>query len=228
MKIPNLQRKIEEKRKTRFSYLLIILIFLILVNIISLMSLISAETYSATPYSYNIELYYDKGKIEIKSVNIEFSQAKVSNPQSENHLEIIDNKNNILERVYFIVPNFALIDIANESGDFVEGRSEFLENISFNVFVPYYENGYQIIVYDNKIRELDREFISQFSKTGFNKEDFRGVDKDKVSEKEIAKSEKDEDITARETANYKNYILILLIVLLVLIIFLIYLLTRKK
>ena len=203
----------------------LILVLIILMNLISLVSAFSEN------YYYDIELYYNKGNIEIKNIELEFSQEDLSTNYEDNdtyHIRIIDNKNKVLDKIFFNAPIIILTDIANESGDFVEGRAEELENVSFNVFAPYHENGYQIIVYKNDL-EINREFVSQFSKTGFNIEDFLG----KNTGKEIIDVNKDKEVDERKKtpgyfSDYKNYIPILTITLIVLIIGLIYFLIREK
>lgn len=192
--------------------------------------LVRAEAGLNGPYYYDIELYYDKGNIEIKNIKIEFFNDEKFNFNKNNshYLEIIDNEQRVLDEIFFSIPNVFLGDAANESEDFAEGRIEVLENVSFNVFADYYENGYQIIIYktDKNKKELDREFISQFSKTGFNIEDFRkkGIEK---TEEEII-SEREDREKRIDTINYQNFIPTLGIILLILIIILVYFLRKRK
>ncbi len=192
--------------------------------------LVRAEAGLNGPYYYDIELYYDKGNIEIKNIKIEFFNDEKFNFNKNNshYLEIIDNEQRVLDEIFFSIPNVFLGDAANESEDFAEGRIEVLENVSFNVFADYYENGYQIIIYknDKNKKELDREFISQFSKTGFNIEDFRkkGIEK---TEEEII-SEREDREKRIDNVNYQNFIPTLGIILLILIIILVYFLRKRK
>ena len=192
--------------------------------------LVRAEAGLNGPYYYDIELYYDKGNIEIKNIKIEFFNDEKFNFNKNNshYLEIIDNEQRVLDEIFFSIPNVFLGDAANESEDFAEGLIEVLENVSFNVFADYYENGYQIIIYknDKNKKELDREFISQFSKTGFNIEDFRkkGIEK---TEEEII-SEREDREKRIDNVNYQNFIPTLGIILLILIIILVYFLRKRK
>ncbi len=221
--------------------LILIIFWILLVGLVSNLSgLISAVAINNSGFYYNIELYYNKGGIEIKNVNVEFSNEGKSNFNKDNsyYLDIVDDENKILEKIFFSIPNFVLIDAKDEQGNFIatnESGFKELKNVSFNVFASYYENGYQIIVYDKSNIELDGEFISQFSKTGFNKEDFINVEtsnnfsEDRGEEKDIKNDGWGIGNGARKfTDNYKNYIIILSLILLILIIVLVYFLNRKK
>ena len=185
---------------------------------------------SASPYYYNFGLDYDKGDIDIKYVNIEFYQDlglvwNYFNESNVYYLEIIDNKNNVLDKSFFSAPNFVIYDLVDENGNYTESKFVEFENVSFEVFVPYYENAYQMIVYDNDINELDRVLLSQFSKTGFDKEDFKDVRTENIE------TVKDDVVNERKVSseiNYRNYVIILIVVLIVLVVVLIYFLRKKK
>jgi len=186
---------------------------------------------SASPYYYNLGLDYNKGDIDIKYVNIEFYQDpdlvwNYINVSNIYHLDIIDDENNILDKTFISPPIFVIYDLVNESGNISESQIVEFENVSFEVFVPYYENSYQLIVYDNNGNELDRVLLSQFSKTGFDKNDFKDV---RIEDIKIVE---DEVIETKETKFSSNkdyqYIIILIVVLIVLVVVLIYFLKKKK
>ena len=185
---------------------------------------------SASPYYYNLGLDYDKGDIDIKYVNIEFYQDpnlvwNYFNESNTYYLEIVDDGNNVLDKTFISPPKFVIYDLVNDSGDISESQIVEFENVSFEVFVPYYENAYQLIVYDNNGKELDRMLLSQFSKTGFDKEDFKEVIRDDI---EIVEDDIVNERKVSSEINYRNYVIILVIILIILVIILIYFLKKKK
>ena len=213
-----------------------IFLFVSVLIISLIISLISAAI-SSVPYYYNIELDYNNkmdNKLSIKSVNLKFyyEDPLNFNSKNSNYLEIIDNKDNILYKENFSIPNIVIYDIG-ENANFTESKIIELENVSFNVYLPYYENAYQLIIYDNiEKKVLDRIFLSQFSKAGFNRENFKDI-----SSKNKEVGDKTEGIEDREKKelkllgkelDYKNYIITLLIILIILIIILIYSLKKKE
>ena len=103
---------------------------------------------SASPFYYNFGLDYDKGKIDIKSVNIEFYQDSnliwnYFNDSNSYYLEIVDNKKEVLDKTFFSPPNFVIYDLVDENGNFSESLLVEFENVSFGVFVDYYENAHK-------------------------------------------------------------------------------------
>jgi len=137
----------------------IIFIFGILFNI----CLISA---SGNIY-YNIEMYYDKGRLEVVGVDIELSQFEEYNFVEEDRENILELKGvgGVLNSVEFSVPNFAISDLYNEtSGEFYGGEIIEYENVSFNLMIPYNEDAKEIVVYDINENEIIREDVSGFAK----------------------------------------------------------------
>lgn len=185
---------------------------------------------SASPFYYNFGLDYNKGDINIKSVNIEFYQDpnlvwNYFNDSSIYYLEIIDDGNNVLDKSFFSPQNFVIYDLVNETGNLTESQFVIFENASFEIFVDYYENAYQLVVYDEQGKELDRMFISQFSKTGFDERDFEDV---RIEDREVEGDVEEEIDEFVEDENYKTYVIILIVILIILVIILIYLLRKKK
>lgn len=194
-------------------------IFLIFVILFSL-NLINAS------YYYNFDIEYKNGNLDIKSVSVEFSQEEnfADNYYNEDNvyfLNIINGKNVVLDKINFSVPNFVLYDMVDEKGEFNESKIVFLEEVEFNVLSNYYENGYKAILYDNSGKDIASILLSQFSKEGFNIQDFvnNKIDKE-VSLKDVEK-------IAVQKKDYTNYVKILLIVLVILIIILIVILKKK-
>ena len=236
--------KKKSKRGLTLNSIRLITVLISLIGLISVASSLNGDNEASAvgPYYYNLELYYNKGNIFINNVSIEFSNEEKSNYNKNNsyYLEIVDNKNKILDKVFFDVPNFVIYDFADEQGNFIETNEsglKILENISFNVFASYYENGYEVIIRDKNNLVLDREFVSQFSKIGFNKEDFINIetnnnfsDEKIVEQKNIKNVSKGKigDEARKWIENYKNYIIVLSLLILILIIVLVYFLNKKR
>ncbi len=120
---------------------------------------------------YEVEMYYDKGNIEVRNINIGISQTvieeleKYDYPYNESGiLKIVDFNNEEVQSINFMVPNFDLYDTINESEDYVDGGVITLENVTFIVNVPYYENAQFFLVYDKNGILIDREDVSGYSK----------------------------------------------------------------
>ncbi|MBD3252111.1 hypothetical protein GF386_00075 [Candidatus Pacearchaeota archaeon] len=175
---------------------------------------------------YNIELYYD-GDIKIKSIEVEFLQEKPENLYSsfentdfekepENAvLKIIDSNNKEIKEILFTIPNFAYYDDIDEQGYACCGGLMILDNVTFNIYSPYYENAKEIII--NKDGEETRELVSYYSKKGFNKEDYQKPGEESETyekeKKEIRKS---------------DVFLIAVIIAIINLIFIIYFITKKN
>ena len=194
-------------------------IFLIFVILLSL-------NFVSAGYYYNFEIKYDKGDLKINSIDVEFSQEdnfadNYYNEENIYYIDIIDNKNIVLDKIYFSPPNFVLYDLVNDKGEFNESKIVFLDEVEFNVLSDYYENGYKTILYDSSKNELDSILISQFAKEGFNIEEFRN---NKI-EKEV--NLKDVEKIAVQKKYYTDYVKILIVVLVLLIIVLVISLKKK-
>lgn len=226
-----LDRKKNNCLKNKKRLALVTTLLMVILIILTSISLVLAT--SSNLYYYNLELYYNKGNIYINNIEIEFSSEEKYNFNKNNsyYLEIVDNNKKILDEIFFDVPNFVIYDFADEQGNFIETNEsglKLLENVSFNVFASYYENGYEVVVYNKNGKELDRSFVSQFSKLGFSREDFLGEKINEI-ENDINKS-RDKEVKERSEAvyDYKNYIIVLSLVLIFLIILLIYFLRKRK
>ena len=95
---------------------------------IMIIVLMSFNIISAQGLYYAVELYYDKGNINIKNVDIEFSNKELTNIVNERYLKtfniaIVDN-DKIINRIDFGVLNVMFYDVINESsenGEFIDG-----------------------------------------------------------------------------------------------------------
>ncbi len=183
------------------------------------------QSISASNFYYDVSVYSENNLINIQSVKIIFSQAKIDNFFNENfNKKTIKIKSNekILEESYFSVPNKEIFDIKDlETGDFIEGEVNELENVSFNLFVPYYEDGKEIVIYDENEQEVVRKDISEYLKL------------DKDIEGEIGKGIEagEGDLVKRKVDSIKKISVfewILFIVLVLLVLYLVYYIMGDK
>ena len=193
---------------------------LILLVFLFSMSLVSAQ------YYYEFDLSFTGKEVIVDSVGIKFNHREVKNFElfEENYqLKIFDENNNELLSDSFGLPSLSIFDeIAGE--ELGNGGRVIEENGSFSLIFPYYENAYSAGVYYNGI-ESDRILLSQYSKQGFNIEDFKG-------DELVIEEDKREDIIRKdfEYADNNNNLItgILWIVLIALSAFLYFLLKKKK
>jgi len=197
--------------KTKIIYLLIL--FMII-------SMIFIEAQGDFYIYYKFNLDYDKGNINISSIEIEFSEKEIENVFGSHSLRLLDYNEEILNITFFDIPNKMLYDIINpETGKIEGGGERELEQVSFQIFIPYYENVKEIIIYNEVFDELIRKNIDEYSK--FDEE----VSEEDVKDEEIKKTpigEKD------YFEKLKDYWWVLVLILFVLIIVLFYSLNKKQ
>ena len=167
---------------------------------------------------YKLNLDYDKGQINISNLNIESAENTIENYFGFYIVEIRDYRNEVLNFSFFEVPNKIIWDgIDEETGGIGFGGELELEKVNFEIFIPYYPNAKEIIIYDENLNELDRVDVSMYSKN-YQKDLVRGNEE---SVTEIEKTqEKGEQTIYEENINYIDkaleywWILIVIFVLL--------------
>ncbi|MBT3465562.1 hypothetical protein HN451_11320 [archaeon] len=183
---------------------------------------------SDNPYYYDFEMNYNQGDMDISSISIEFYEDVIwnlNNPEFNlYYLEIVDFRMNVLETINFSVPNFRIKDYIDEDGNFSRSELVELEDVSFNVFVSYYSDAYEVVIYDSEGVEVDREFLSQFSRTGFDISDFSGVENSGIDNRVTDEQEGDiviEDegfVNKFNNSDYKMVIISLIVILIALVV----------
>ncbi len=133
-----------------------ILLFIIGINI----TLICA---SNLPIYYRLSIDYDNGKINVKDIGMQVSQIDISDNFGENVFEIIDFNGNTISSNNFAIPNKIIYDYGNESGELTSGKTEILNTVSFDMFIPYYVNAKEIRLYDENRTELGRADVSNYA-----------------------------------------------------------------
>ncbi len=189
---------------------------------IFMIGLVLAQTDYYTYYKLNLD--YDYGKINISSINIEFSKENIENAGGFYIADVRDYGGNLLNLTFFDVPNKILWDgIYPETEEIDRGGEMELNQTSFEIFVPYYENAKEILIYNENLTEIARRGISEYSKQ-----------RTETREKEA--NENEEDIGGKNktyenrfiSKNITEYWGVLLIILIILIIALIYSLTKNR
>jgi len=100
-----------------------------------------------------------------------------------------------------------------------------LDKISFEIFIPYYENAKEIIVYDKNLSEVVSKDVSEYSKQkppgviGINE-----TKNETKGEKEKEKIPETKNLTEKLVDHWKVF----LVILIALVILLIYLLRKKN
>ena len=192
--------------------------FFLLIFALVLISLASAIQEPLIYYKINLD--YSYGDITINSTEIELSNEAVENNFGFYSAIILDYEGSLLNLTLFDVPNGILYDSIDESGVINDGGFLELNQTSFEIFVPYYENAKEIVIYNENLTELTRKNISEFSRVQERKiED--------ISE-ETETKRIDEKSAETLTEKLSQYWWVLVIVLVILAGYLIYYLNKKK
>ncbi len=189
-----------------------------LVVFIFCMIFVGAQTQTSLYFYYNLNLSYDRGAIEVSSANIEFFQEEVENLFGDYTTKVLDYENNVLNISFFDVPNEILYDTVNpETGEISGGGILELNQTTFNLFIPYYENALRIIIYDENSVELARIDVGEYSKEGLEEtRDIEEGERESIEER------------ASEAETIQKYWWVLLIILIILVVVLFYSLKKKR
>ena len=205
-----------------------------IILIIFLITLISTFT-STNAQTYNLELSYNNGNINLLSLNIIIQDLK-EETYGNYTSEIISFEDKSLYRNSFGIPLTFIFDIADpETGEITGGGVVSLNYTNFTLYLPYYENAKEIKIYDFYGVELLTIPVSQFSKdlcgdgTCQFYEDMKSCPADCVAVKEEVKIE--EKPLTEKIAFYveeNKTIFVISAILLVILIILIILLLKSK
>lgn len=206
------------KKKYLFAFIILIIIVFLVFSFVVNASELENNLY------YKINMNYNDGQIKIESVNIEFEEIEnYLDDADKKNLKIIKKDSSVLEDIYFSVPDSFVYDISDENGIISEGGEGNLEEIIFNIYVPYHENAYQAVIYDKDGKEIDRELLSQFSKQGFDIGDFREENEIRTESVDDYPEQKEDVIKENvferfNESDYKNIIISLIVILIALIV----------
>ena len=194
-------------------------IFVFLIFGIVFISLISAISQPLIYYKLNLN--YNYGNITINSTEIQLSDKVIENQFGFYTAEIKDYNGKLINVSFFMVQNQIFYDTADSNGTINGGGLLDLNQTNFDIFVPYYPNAKEIVIYDGNLTELTRKDISEFSK-----------EMPKINNN-IPKGKENQTIATNITQekfidSLSQDWWILLIILIVLLIVLFYLVTKKK
>lgn len=114
---------------------------------------------------YDLNLSWENGNFSLNSLNIEFSGNELSSQFGNHSTDVLDYQENVLNTASFEVPNTILYDNVDENGTIVGGGTLELNETDFAVYVPYYENASEIVIYDRNVTEKLRIDVGSYSKT---------------------------------------------------------------
>ena len=180
------------------------------------MQIVSAEVF----HYYVIDLTYTYGEITSTDYRIEPSQKEIKTPEGEYIAEVISNTNEILNLTFFKIPRTILYDtIDPKTGEITGGGIIERNETNTTIYVPYYENAVEIVIYDwdlNKKLTID---VSDYAKEVSETEE-----KD-TGETEIKAEVQDEEKTKALGA---STFLLLAVALLLFIIMIIVMIRRER
>lgn len=136
---------------------------LITILIVSLIIFVASVV--AVPFTYyKLTLNYDNGKIEITSIEIKILEEEIKPQFGFYAARILDFEGKTLNLTFFKIPTTVYYDKINpETGKIGSGGKEELKKVSFELFMPYYPNAKEIIIYDEDLKEIARKDVRDYS-----------------------------------------------------------------
>ena len=172
---------------------------------------------------YTVSLDYRKGNISISSVKLEYIPEVMEEDFGFHVVKLIDTKDRVLYERFFMVPNVFIYDITNGS-EISGGSMDTLDEVSFDLSIPYNKEAKDIVIYDDEGNELARQDVTEYS----DELVYKSVSKEKAAEEKLEEETIDYE-ERRERVDKSNiYIWILAVVLVALLVILFYLILRKK
>ena len=137
--------------------------FLILISLIFILSLKLASAYVS--HFYKIGIDYNNGELSLKNVRIVPLSYQPKNFDGQYCAEIRDFNGNLLNKTYFDIPLEIYFDTIDENtGEINGGGVKVLNQTEITLFLPYYEDAKEIVIYKNRNKVLAID-ASDFSKS---------------------------------------------------------------
>lgn len=188
----------------------LIFCFVLFLNLIFVGAQINTEIY------YKLNLDYNLGEINITSLEIEFSQEKYENYFGFWTADVLDYEHGILNTSFFEIPNKILWDeIDPETGEISGGGEGELDEVSFEIYLPYYENAKEIVIYDESLDEVAKINIGEYSKERMEE---KVIDEKKQTEEGFEEKISKEITLTEKLAKYW-WIFIIVFVILIIVLF---------
>ena len=176
---------------------------------------------------YKLNLDYNKENISINSTEIEFSNENLENVFGFYFADIVNSSYDSINFTFFDVPKDVIWEGINpKTKEIDRGGILELEQVSFNIYVPYYENAKEIIIYDENLIEIVREDVSIYSKQYEKVEETTLLNKS-VEEEPFEEKNKKTSSVKNLSEKLTEYWWILLIVLVILLIVFFYSLKKR-
>jgi hypothetical protein len=184
---------------------------LIILNILFCIFIVSAinDPYMYYKLNINYSLQDDKETISVDSLNIEFSSEKIWNKIGFYKIEVLDNDRKLGE-LYFDIPKTALIDYVHENTSMIVSGGEIILNETFlEIYIPYFSDAEEIVIYDDMSNEIVKIDVSMYS---INKE--KTIHKDDL----MGYTDKTDSLENKNKSNLKYYAIFVMLVLLIILI----------
>lgn len=190
-------------------YILAFGLILIILNL----GLISAEPF------YSLLIDSSNGNLKINSLKIIFLQEKITS-EGEYIAEIKSFDNKVLDREYFSFSDKIYVEyIASDTGK-IEGGFSVDNPTIFNLYLPYYKNAKEIVLYSSEKNELAKVDVSEYSR--------EIPEKTKTTELEpIDKGVKKSEDKKEIKSNYQ-FLIGIVIIMLIAIAIIVYLIKKQK
>ena len=166
----------------------------------------------ASPFYYNVSLYYNKGVIKVDSVDVIVSNRNIGSDYGDYKIEQVGTNKEVISSNPFVVPDIILVDYGDENGTITGGETIKLDEANFDIFIPYNEKTKELVIYGKDKKELTRTNVGIFSK--------ETIVSDLLSEKEIKNGEANKPKkTAGQVIIDYWWVLIIIILIIVIILF---------
>ncbi|MBS3077873.1 hypothetical protein J4233_06445 [Candidatus Pacearchaeota archaeon] len=133
-----------------------------LVSILFFIGFISAVQEPFIYYKLNLD--YSYGNLSINSTEIEFSNRHIENNFGFYSAMVLDFDGNILNLTFFDVPNVIFYDATDpETGKITGGGLMEFNETQSEIYVPYYKNAKEMVIYDQNTNELIRKSVREYS-----------------------------------------------------------------
>ena len=145
-----------------------------LVSILFFIGFISAVQEPFIYYKLNLD--YSYGNLSINSTEIEFSNRHIENNFGFYSAMVLDFDGNILNLTFFDVPNVIFYDATDpETGKITGGGLMEFNETQSEIYVPYYKNAKEMVIYDQNTNELIRKSVREFLTEEVKKYDYNDL-----------------------------------------------------
>lgn len=133
--------------------------------IIYLMLILAAAiSVQAVGHSYEVSLHYNRGNITLNYAKVILSSEAKRNSFGSEMAKIVSADNKTINYTFFGIPKFILTDSIDETGKIVGGEKIEINETDIIVYLPYYENANEIIIYNENLTKKLSTDVSRYSK----------------------------------------------------------------